>query len=1559
MSGYSLERSLETILKSRTDRVLLVLDKVVDYYNIQCVLRIADSLGIQDVWVVLNKNKMKNRSISHRLIRGADLYLDVCLFDTSEELIAALQRDNRTIWATTLSPIAVELFEPDVNTEWTGDYMLRPNNFQSMESLLRSDDEDDIEDSEDDGTNQIQSSGVVELNSSLVIPDRLAIVMGREADGVGPELLAVADKQVYIPMVGFSESFNVSVATGLVLNRIMAMCPEARGVLSPGRVEILRAKWMQLQSILRQEHQIVSDKILSLSQSSNDNGLEVTNSTNTTDNTNPTKEDDGSNNNNDDTKQHDIPSFSISGVVAALQKGFQTEHTTRIPDVFPIPSTPILSEGYLGLYPTTECTKNEMVSITNSDKFPNSHILHAGNKSIVSFRPQVLIDMQSNSMSNNLSATANDVMISNVQQNTLGHTLKKVPGKGKCIDDIDYDALRAKNARLATKKGSGIIDRDTSSTPTGSEIAIKSDMSDKDTFKQGNNKKLTNTNANINTNNSTKPKLSAEEITKNKIYEHTLKVLKTSRELATFTSQAWSSYSPLHLLLLFYPHAITLQWKRLLALREMSNDELDIEEMKLATFFKGSLKSVQDQANHRIAKLDTRQDINRDTQDMGGNKSINKEGNTLNIENVDGTAVVIDSITHLGNNYTYNSTQLFASAKDIGLWAQKYTVDTLKVVFHRVAQGQFVALWLLAMLHVKSFEKKNVSDTLILGTVVSKGCLNKYKQLLNAYKDTTDNFATSSLTVVPVSKLGTEEVKADPKAEPKVEIGNPEKVIGNGNKTSMSTSTSSSTSMSTKKKARPQTLTKAQLSNRRLMSEIDFCYGPQAFSIPDLSLPIFSTPVGLVPSDPIFLATNPGEITVRHIYHRYRLKSIPAAGNQAIVGWLDGIPGFTLSFAPSGGKVVVDDMITTVNDVHGRNDSIEDEDTSNGVANSTNRSGISSSEIEKCITSVLTCFNFLSNTELGTNANAIITPHHRNVTTACEGDIGYHHDSIHPLLYQGNCLGMEHPYSAIHNLVSSQSKRVRISLSPTMLSRTHGATGRWVPLFLQHILYKDIGAVSKTSTKSANSITNNVTILGDAIPTTQMTPITALGPTGEDPHRDAVAVALYDITMANKYIRSRSFYLSQIAFARMIRSLILDTFQHQLLHPTKYEMYKQQKKQIRQDYIQGDDNVYRHPHHHTLRQLFPNNTWVQQCTVPSFEHAKIYYEKLPNAAFLQDAIEKYNEKEYDFTEKLLQYLLTPSLHTIVDGEKESEGTEANTTTTDTNAITMFSTSNWSSNDPALGLEGLLSRQLESFSTDVVTVFSHYMKIMKTSFVSSSMRLFNLAHSTTLEDHPGAYHCYAICMNRIFSAAFDGLTASQNELNKIPISLPISTVPDTTTATATATATVTTIPDSIPSPDSLHAIGVDDEFTFYISRFARIRREDRGTTPSIYYHDDESWAPQGGFYTEAEKDYIHAQREQQLYQEQLKLQEEALAAKVVIGDSTVKSALHTTPQRPAQSLFVSTAVLDRALLEEKERLHIIPDLDVSKFVVWPGDLRRQRIYLPSVGVDTSVKSKGVN
>ena len=244
-----LARKAETVLRGRTERVLLVLEDCSDDLNHVAVLRTCEAMGVYRVHLV-ESSRDRGGSGSKRIrrserqwqeqeptgsgevaadasspaaagsrarrrlaarasergfsfdpllgVRAAQLYcryLDVRTFADVASCVAALREDGREIWATDLAQEAHPL-----------------------------------------------TSDVPALSAAL--PDRLAIVLGSEGGGISPAFLEAADRRVYLPMAGFTESFNLSVAAALVLQRLLDACAsDTRGQLPEAELARLRLEW--------------------------------------------------------------------------------------------------------------------------------------------------------------------------------------------------------------------------------------------------------------------------------------------------------------------------------------------------------------------------------------------------------------------------------------------------------------------------------------------------------------------------------------------------------------------------------------------------------------------------------------------------------------------------------------------------------------------------------------------------------------------------------------------------------------------------------------------------------------------------------------------------------------------------------------------------------------------------------------------------------------------------------------------------------------------------------------------------------------------------------------------------------------------------------------------------------------------------------------------------------------------------------------------------------------------------------------------------------------------
>ena len=75
------------------------------------------------------------------------------------------------------------------------------------------------------------------------LPRKLAIVFGTEAVGCTREMLEGSDLRVYLPLRGFADSLNLSVATALVLHQLFVLDPTVEGDMEPEERTSLRRQW--------------------------------------------------------------------------------------------------------------------------------------------------------------------------------------------------------------------------------------------------------------------------------------------------------------------------------------------------------------------------------------------------------------------------------------------------------------------------------------------------------------------------------------------------------------------------------------------------------------------------------------------------------------------------------------------------------------------------------------------------------------------------------------------------------------------------------------------------------------------------------------------------------------------------------------------------------------------------------------------------------------------------------------------------------------------------------------------------------------------------------------------------------------------------------------------------------------------------------------------------------------------------------------------------------------------------------------------------------------------
>lgn len=182
------QEKFEEIASQRTDYMTVVLENIYQEHNASAVVRTCDCFGVQNLHVIEQKNEYK---VQRDIARGAGRWVNINNYDTSSTAcLNELKEKGYKIVATT------------------------PHN---------------------------NSQSIFDIDLSQPI----AFVFGTEGDGISQEALDCADETVFIPMYGFTESFNISVSVGIILNTIRRRLSESSldWILSEDEQTALKIEW--------------------------------------------------------------------------------------------------------------------------------------------------------------------------------------------------------------------------------------------------------------------------------------------------------------------------------------------------------------------------------------------------------------------------------------------------------------------------------------------------------------------------------------------------------------------------------------------------------------------------------------------------------------------------------------------------------------------------------------------------------------------------------------------------------------------------------------------------------------------------------------------------------------------------------------------------------------------------------------------------------------------------------------------------------------------------------------------------------------------------------------------------------------------------------------------------------------------------------------------------------------------------------------------------------------------------------------------------------------------
>ncbi|WP_310560084.1 RNA methyltransferase [Flavobacterium sp.] len=150
------------VLENRTKHFTIVVEDIFQMHNASAVMRSCEVFGIQELNVI---EERYGKSIDKEIAMGAQKWVDIKTFDNVSNCIETLKNQGYQIIATT------------------------PH---EKECLL-----DDFD-----------------------ISKPSALFFGTERDGLSEEVLEKADGFIKIPMVGFTESLNISVSAAIIIQNL-------------------------------------------------------------------------------------------------------------------------------------------------------------------------------------------------------------------------------------------------------------------------------------------------------------------------------------------------------------------------------------------------------------------------------------------------------------------------------------------------------------------------------------------------------------------------------------------------------------------------------------------------------------------------------------------------------------------------------------------------------------------------------------------------------------------------------------------------------------------------------------------------------------------------------------------------------------------------------------------------------------------------------------------------------------------------------------------------------------------------------------------------------------------------------------------------------------------------------------------------------------------------------------------------------------------------------------------------------------------------------------------
>lgn len=197
------ERFIE-ILKERTRFITVAIEDVYQMHNTSAVIRSCESFGVQDAHIIEGRF---GKRLDKNIAMGAQQWVDMYRYTSSSDAIKTLKKNGYKIIATT------------------------PHDDSS-------------------------------LLTNFKIDSKIALFFGTEKEGLSEEVMQQADGFLKVPMVGFTESLNISVSAAIILQYVTAQLKSSgyNWSLTPEEILEKRLDWTKksiksIDDILERFHQ--------------------------------------------------------------------------------------------------------------------------------------------------------------------------------------------------------------------------------------------------------------------------------------------------------------------------------------------------------------------------------------------------------------------------------------------------------------------------------------------------------------------------------------------------------------------------------------------------------------------------------------------------------------------------------------------------------------------------------------------------------------------------------------------------------------------------------------------------------------------------------------------------------------------------------------------------------------------------------------------------------------------------------------------------------------------------------------------------------------------------------------------------------------------------------------------------------------------------------------------------------------------------------------------------------------------------------------------------------